>query len=198
MIILGRLLVRLLSFLLLLVLAVVGLAAAVFCVQGGRATLSLTHLAALVHLPQFRATLGTFLGSLEASGPVAIIALLCAIGAVLLGLVLLAGLLTPTRQWTVTLEREGEAGAISARRRALAAVAQTLALSAPGVTEARARARPRRTSGGKLQIRAARSRSVSEQAVRADLERVLEPLTGEFALTPKITTRLGESGDRVQ
>ncbi|MGI8623860.1 MAG: hypothetical protein ACR2NB_10365, partial [Solirubrobacteraceae bacterium] len=110
---------RLLAPLLLAVLAVAGAAAAVFCIQGGTATLSLHHLAGLLSLPDLRDAVRDFLDGLEGSGATAIVPLLGGLGAIVLGLALLAGLLVPRRERLVRLE-DRPAGPILARRRALA------------------------------------------------------------------------------
>ncbi|HEY6396311.1 MAG TPA: hypothetical protein VIX82_02540, partial [Solirubrobacteraceae bacterium] len=95
MILLARALVRLVSFLLLVILAVAGIVLAVFCIDTGTSGPSLGKLASILHLGSVRDTVGHWLAQLEASGSVAVIAGLCGLGAILLGLLLLAGLLVP-------------------------------------------------------------------------------------------------------
>lgn len=197
MILLLRALVRILAFVLLVVLAVAGLASAVFSIQGGTATLSLHYLSGLVGLPSLRDTVGDFLGSLEASGPTAIVALLAGLGAMLLGLALLAGLLVPRRERLVTLRDEDE-GSIAARRRVLAQLGESLARGAGGVTEAKVRARPSRTGGGRLAVRATRSRSAPPEEVRKRVEQALAPLTEPWELKARVATRLGQPRARVE
>lgn len=197
MVLLARALVRILAFVLLVVLAVAGLAIAVFSIQGGTATLSLPHLAEILSLASFRDTVGTFLDSLAASGPVAIIALVCGLGAVLLGLLLLAGLLAPRRERLVTL-RDDKEGLVTARRRVLGRLGAVLTEGTPGVTDAKVRARPTRRGGGRLAVRATRSRTASADEVRGRVEEALAPLTEPWNLKAKVGVRLGEGAARVE
>ena len=95
----------------------------------------------------------------EASGPIALVAALSGLGAVLLGLLLMAGVLVSRRERLVTLA-EGQRGSLAARRRPLAQAATALVEQVRGVTEARVRMRPRRTGGGRLAVRASQSRRV--------------------------------------
>ena len=132
MIALARVLVRLVAFLLLVLLAVAGLAVAVFSIDTGTTGPSLGRLAELLHLASLRDTVGAWLDQLEASGSVAVVGGLCGLGAVLVGLVLLAGLLVPRRERLITMP-SAVSGDLAARRRPLAQVAQTLAEQARGV-----------------------------------------------------------------
>jgi len=89
----ARALARLLALVLTTTLAVVGLAVAVFSVQGDRSTLSLPNLVRQARLDDVHAHVGVFLSQLEAPGPIAKVAALAGAGAVLLGLMLLFGVL---------------------------------------------------------------------------------------------------------
>ena len=71
MIVLARLLARVVSFVVLLALALAGLALAVFCIGTGTDGPSLAHLASLLELASFRDTTGAWLSGLEAPGSVA-------------------------------------------------------------------------------------------------------------------------------
>lgn len=197
MILLARALVRVLAFVLLVALAVAGLAVAVFSIQGGTSTLSLPHLAKILHLSGLRDKVGPFLDSLAASGPVAIVALLCGLGAVLLGVLLVAGLLAPRRERLVTL-RDDEEGSIAARRRVLGHLGQSLAEGTRGVTEAKVRARPARFRGGRLAVRATHSRTTSADDVRTRVAESLAPLTEPWDLKARVGVRLGEGRARVE
>ena len=86
-----RALARVVSFLLLAALALVGLAAAVSCIGSGDGTLSLPWLADQARLPELRDEVGGWLDRLEADGPVAWRSALGGLAAMLLGLLLLAG-----------------------------------------------------------------------------------------------------------
>ena len=185
MIALARVLVRLVAFLLLVLLAVAGLAVAVFSIDTGTTGPSLGRLAELLHLASLRDTVGAWLDQLEASGSVAVVAGLCGLGAVLVGLVLLAGLLVPRRERLITMP-SAVSGDLAARRRPLAQVAQTLAEQARGVTGARARAKPRRRSGGRLRMRVSRGRSEDAGLVRSAVASRLAELTEAFQLKARV------------
>jgi len=185
MILLARALVRLVSFLLLAILAVTGLALAIFCISTGTTGPSLGGLASALHLASVRTTVGHWLGQLEATGSVAVIAGVCGLGAILLGLLLLAGLLVPRRERLVTLASDGE-GTLAARRRPLAQAAQTLVEQVPSVTDARARVRPRRKAGGRLRVRASRTRTADPGQVRSAVVDQLRELTDPFTLATRV------------
>ncbi|MBV9002418.1 MAG: hypothetical protein JO304_25405 [Solirubrobacterales bacterium] len=188
MIVLARGLVRLVGFVALLVLAAAGLVLAVFCIGTGTSGPSLGRLAKLLHLASLRGTVGHWLGQLEAHGSVAVIAGACGFGAILLGLLLLAGVLVPRRERLVTLSR-GEPGTLAARRRALAQAATTLVERVRGVTEARVRVRPRRTTGGRLSVRASHTRRADPGQVQTAVHESLGGLTEPFNLKARLEMR---------
>jgi len=189
-VILLRALVRVVSFLLLVVLALAGLAAAVAMIDPG-------GLAGAVGLPRVRDTVGNWLDALGGPGAIDLASVLGGVLAVLLGLALLAGLLIPRRERLLVL-RSGSAGTIAARRRALAQVATALVEQTRGVTEAKVKARPHRRRGGRLRVRAARPRPAPAREVERAIAGHLEGLTGPFALKARIHTHTGERGSRVQ
>ncbi len=197
MILVLKTLVRLIGFLLAVVLCVVGLALAVFSIQGGKSGLSIPHLAHLVHLPQLRHDVDNFLTRLEASGPVALVALASGVGAVIIGVLLLIGILVPTRERLLTISGSGD-DALLARRRPLAALARSLAESADEVSEAKVRARPRRRGGGKLTVSAEHTPATGATAARSAVEEALAPLTGPLALSVKVRMHAGQDRARVQ
>jgi hypothetical protein len=195
MILVARALVRLVSFLLLVILAVAGIVVAVFCIGTGTSGPSLGKLASILHLASIRDTVGHWLGQLESSGSVAVIAGVCGLGAILLGLLLLTGLLVPRRERLVTLASDGE-GTLAARRRPLGQAAQTLVEQVRGVTQARARVRPRRRAGGRLRVRASRTRTADPTQVSAAVNEQLRELTDPFTLTARV--EVAREGARVQ
>ena len=195
--IVARLLVRVLAFVLLLALALVGLAAAVFAIQGDEETLSFHNLASLTGLPEARDAMAGWFQQIGASGPAAVVALICGIGAILLGVVLILGVLVPRRERLVALDLL-DTGALTTRRRPLAGAAQTLVEQARGVTEAKVRARPRRRSGGTLRVRAERTRHTDATQARQDVEERLKPLTEPFGLRTKVAIRVSARGPRVE
>lgn len=195
MIVFARALVRLVGFVALLALAVAGLALAVFCIGTGTTGPSLGRLASLLHLASFRGTVGEWLGDLEASGSVAVIAGLCGVGAILLGLLLLAGIFVPRRERLVTLSH-GEPGTVAARRRPLAQIATVLIERVRGVTQARVRVRPRRRVGGRLSIRASRTPRADPREVQGAVRDALRDLTEPFKLRARVELR--RRGARVE
>lgn len=195
MIVLARLLVRLVGFLGLLLLAAVGIVLAIFCIGKGTSGPSLGGLAKLLHLASLRGTVGHWLGQLEASGSVAVIAGLCGLGAILLGLLLLTGITVPRRERLVTLA-SGEPGRVAARRRVLAQVAVALVEQVRGVSEARVRVRPLRRPGGRLAVRASRTRPSDPRQVKSTVREHLRALTGPFNL--RVRVEVPRRGARVE
>jgi hypothetical protein len=195
MIVLARALVRLVGFVALVALAAAGLALAVFCIGTGTSGPSLGRLAELLHLGSLRGTVGQWLSQLETHGSVAALAGACGIGAMLLGLLLLAGVLVPRRERLVTLSRL-ESGTVAARRRPLAQVATALVERERGVTEARVRVRPMRRTGGRLSVRASRARHADPGQVEAAVGEALGGLTEPFKLKARVDLR--RQGARVE
>ena len=185
MILLARALVRLVSFLLLVILAVAGIVVAVFCIGTGTSGPSLGKLASILHLASVRDTVGHWLGQLESSGSVAVVAGLCGLGAILFGMLLLTGLLVPRRERLVTLASDGD-GTLAARRRPLGQAAETLVEQVRGITHARAHVRPRRRAGGRLRVRASRTRTADPTQVSAAVNEQLRELTDPFTLTARV------------
>lgn len=194
--ILLRTLVRLVAFVLLVVLAVVGLAVAVCCVHTGTQSLSLSWLARQVHLPQLRDQVGSLLATVEAHGPTALLTALAGVAAILLGLLLLVGVLGRRRERVVTLA-DGADGRLDARRRPLAQVAAALVEQVRGVTTARAKVRSRRRRGARVRLVAARTSTADPADVQRDAGDALADLNGAFALRTRVRTELGDRGSRV-
>ncbi len=185
MILLARAVVRIVGFLALLTLAAAGIVLAVFCIGTGTSGPSLGRLAVLAHLPSLRDNVGDWLARLEAPGSVAVIAGLCGLGAIAIGVLLLVGVFARRRERLVTLVR-GERGVISARRRPLAQIAGSLAEQVRGVTQTRVRVRPHRGVGGRLSVRATRTRSSDPEQVRGSVREQLGTLTDPFALRVRV------------
>jgi hypothetical protein len=176
-----RLLAAVVSFLLLMVMAVGGIVVAIFCIRGGAATLSLHHLASLISLPGLRDKLGPWLDSLEADGPAAALAALCGAGGVLLGIGLLIGALVPRRERVLVVERT-DRGTITARRRAVGNALADLAERPREILSAKAKVSPnRKRPGGRTRIKLTEAAGTDErqQAVQArtDLEDLAEALS---------------------
>ncbi len=198
MILLLRAIARFVVLVLLVALALVGLTVAVFSIQGGDKPLSLPGLAAHVRLPEVRETVGDYLDQLEEDGPLAKISALAGAGAVLAGVLLLLGVLAPRREQLVIYDN-GEAGGLRARRRALAGVAEALAEQVRGVTEAKARVRPRgRLRSGRLRVTASYPRSEQDREVEKRVLDAVSPLVESSGLTPRVELRVGKRGARVE
>jgi len=190
--------VLVLGFVLLALLALVGLAAAVFEINGGRGTVSLSHLATLIQLPELRHTVGEYLHHLGVSGPVASVSVAAGVGAVVVGVLLLAGVFVPRRERLIALG-ETERGPMLARRRALARVAAALAEQPRGVTQARGRARPRRGGrGGTVRVRATREAARERSQTEGEIQARLASLSGPFELVVRVDARRVTDSRRVQ
>jgi hypothetical protein len=170
----ARALARLVGTLLLIVLAVGGIVVAVFCIPGDEETLSLPHLASLLHLDELRSTIGGWFEGLEASGPDAALAALCGLGAIALGLLLLIGAIVPGRDRLLTLD-EAEEGRLTAQRRPTQKALESLAERPGDVLAAKARVRPHRTGrGGRASLVLTKTKTTDEtprgERARADLQ----------------------------
>jgi hypothetical protein len=177
-----RLIAAVVAFLLLVVIAVGGLVVALFCLRGGDATLSLAHLAHLLSLDELRQTVGGWFGTLEADGPVAALAALCGVGAVLLGIALIVGALVPRREHLLIISRE-ERGTIAARPRAAGAALSSVAERPRDVRKARARVKPNRERvGGRARLRLVRSERIDERPAATQARAELEDLADSMSL----------------
>lgn len=198
MVLLLRALARLVGFVVLLALALAGLAAAVFSISGGDGTLTLPGLVELARLDDFSEDVGAFFERLESDGSAAVVAALAGLGAVVLGLGLLVGALVAGRERLLVLHR-GQDGTVAARRRAVAQTASALAEQPRDVVSAKAKVRPRRRgTGGRLRLTAYHAQTASEPAVEDAARRQLEPLTGPFSLRVKVDGRVPRRGGRVR
>lgn len=193
MILLARLLARLLGIALVALLALAGLAAAVFGIQGGHRTLSLAALAGHLRLPQLRADTGRFLTQLTAPGPVALVAAVCGAGAVLLGLVLLLGAWTRPRPRRIVLARTTD-GSLGALRRPLSRTLTARLVKHDEVQQARTRARPRRRgAGGRIRVTARAAagteRRQARTVARAESARWLQGLPLQIRVSSRRPSR---------
>lgn len=191
-----RILSRLVGFALLLVLAVGGLAVAVFCIGGGDATLGLANLASLLSLDRLRDTVGPWLESLEADGALAATAALCGLGAVALGIGLLVGALVPRRERLLVIRR-ADRGDVTARRRAVASALSDLAERPREILGAKAKVRPhRRRAGGRARIKLVRGVGTDERAAAAESRRALSDLGEAMSLKLRSVSHRRRHGGR--
>lgn len=194
-----RVLARVAGIALMLVLALAGLGVALFCLDGF-IRLGSARPDRLLHLPVVRDHVGNFLHQVSAPGPAAGLALLCGVGALVLGVLLLVGVLAPRRQRLVFLERDDGEGALAARPGPLREMAGALAQSTPGAT---AVTRPRlrragRLRPGQLTVSASRSRTHDAAQVARNIDERLQPLTAPFGVRSHVHVRSAERGSRVQ
>ncbi len=194
-----RTLARVVGVLWMLVLALLGLAVAMYCVDA-LVGLGSIRPDRLLHLPSVRDHVGHFLNQLAAPGSTAGLALLCGLGAMLLGVLLVIGVIGRRRQHLVILEQDGQTGTIAARRRPLRDMARALAEPVHGVTSVK---RPsltlsRRGTRGTLKVNATRTRIADPRELQGAVEKAVEPVTEPFGLAPRVRVRLGESGNRAQ
>lgn len=192
-----RILAAIVGLLLLVAIAVGGVVVAVFCLRGDSATLSLAHLAELLSLDTLRDKVGTFLASLEADGPVAALAALCGVGAVLLGIGLIVGALMPRRESRLIIERD-ERGTISARRRAVGDALADLAERPREVLRAKARVHPNRSRpGGRARLKLTEAAGTDQRPVAEQSRRELEQLGESLSLKLQRVSRRPRRGGRV-
>jgi hypothetical protein len=185
-ILLLRALVRLLGFLLLIALALVGLGFAVAALFGDQLGVQLEGSA-----------VSRWLERLEGDGTQGLEAVIGG-GMILLGLLLLIGALAPRRERRAVLEQD-EHGTLDARRRPLAQMFTALAERTRGVTHARAKLRlGRRAHHGRLVLRAERPRTIESAAVRKSVQSDVGELAAAFGLKTRIQAPLGRRGRRVQ
>jgi hypothetical protein len=189
-----RALARATAFLLLVVLAALGLATAIFSLQSDSNTLSLPRLAAHVQLPQFQDIVGDYLSSLEGNGPTAWISVGAGAAAVGLGLLLLVGELAPRRERLLVLE-EHDGSTLAARRRPLTQIADALAEQERGVTVAKTRLRSSRLRpGGRLRLTAFHPRNRRSEEIVSRVRSAVQPLADAFHLQTRVRARTGERG----
>jgi hypothetical protein len=182
-----------------LVLALFGLAVAMYCVDA-LVGLGSVRPDRLLGLPGVRRHVGRFLDQVAAPGSTAGLALLCGLGAMLLGIALLIGLLGRRKQRLVILEQDDQTGAIAARRRPLGEMARSLAEPADGATSVKRPTLALSRSGtrGTLRVNATRARGTDPRELSTAIEHAVEPITEPFGLKPRVRVRLGENENRVQ
>jgi hypothetical protein len=193
-----RILTRLVGMLWMLALALLGLGVAVYCLDGF-ISLGSARPDRVLGLTGVRRHVGRFLDQIGLPGPTAALGLLCGLGAILIGLVLLAGTLRSRKERLIVLERDAS-GTLAAKPRTLGAMARAMAEQAPGATNIR---RPRlklsrRGDRGRLKITASRARTSDPREVQSAISTRLEPISEPFALKPRVRVRLGERRERVQ
>ena len=199
MVLILRAIGRLVALLLLLALALLGLATAIFSIQGDTRALSLPTLARHLQLPQLRELVDDFLSRLEAGGPVAWVSVGGGAAAIVFGVLLLVGALVPRRERLVVLEQNGGQVRLAARRRALAQIAGALVEQVRGVTDERTRVRPRRVGrGGRLTVAAYHSRTFPSSEIEQRASAAVTQLADAFSLKLRVHARRGTGKARVE
>jgi hypothetical protein len=181
---------RLVTFVLLLALAIVGLLAAVSGIVG------VASVAEAVRLPEIRDVVGGWLQSIDGPSELPRATALLALGAVLLGLLLLAGALGRTPDRLVVME-ERDGGTLGARPRALGQAADALIGRVRGITDRRVRVRARR-GRGRLDVRATHTRAIEARAVESEVSSALAPLSDAFGVQTRVRPQLADDGRRVE
>jgi len=190
----ARGLARLIALALSATLAVAGLAAAIFSIQGDSSTVSLPGLASHVRLDDLHASIGMFLEDLQADGPIAKVAALAGAGAVLIGLLLAFGVLARRREPRV-LMRSDDAGTIAARPGAVSQAAVTVAERSRDVLHANAKTTARRRGiGGRLRLTVHHAQSTQRAGVTAASRDRVQALTDAFSLRLRMRGRLPRRG----
>lgn len=180
-------LARLVTFLLLVALALAGLALAVFSIGGGEATISLPGLAELIRLDILRDSVGDLLANVEDGGSIETVSALAGLGAVALGCLLLLGAFGSRRERLVTLPHDGD-GELAARRRPLGHMAVALADQVRDATPTKVRVRAsRRGPGGRMDVAVDHPKTAEGVADRTAGS--LEPLTKPFNLKANVRAR---------
>ena len=193
-----RALARVIGMLLMLALGLVCLGVALYCLDG-LISLGSIRPDRLLHLPSVRHHVGHFLAQLAAPGSTAALALAGGVVAVLIGLVLLAGVLRSGKERLLLVDR-GSDGTLAARPRTVRAMAQALAEQASGATSIK---RPklklsRGGTRGRMTVTAASTPTSDQDQVKAGVIKQLEPLSEPLHLRTRVRVYVGERGERVQ
>ncbi len=197
--VLARALARLIGAIWMLVIALFGLGVALYCVD------ALVHLGSarpdrLLHLSRVSRRVGRFLEQLAAPGTTVWLVLLCGLGAMAVGGLLLMGTLRSSRQRLAVLDADSGEGTLAARPRVLGDMSRYLAQQSEGATGVK---RPRLSlsrSGrrGRLTLRSARTRTSDAQAVKQALTDAVAPVSEPFALKPRVSVKVAQGRGRVQ
>lgn len=182
---------RLVEMLLMAVIALIGIGVGLYCLDG-LVSLGSSRPDRLLHLPRLRAHVGHFLAQIAAPGPDAILALVAGVVAVVVGLLLLAGLLGSRRERLLVIESDDERGTLSARPRTIGQMVRHETERAPGVTGVKRPKAKLARSGrdGSLKVLAARGPDPDAGTVDAAVHERIDPLSGRLHLSPNIRVRL--------
>lgn len=186
-------LARVVEVLLMAAIALIGLGIGLYSLDGA-ISLGSARPDRLLHLPTFRHNVGHFLAQLAAPGPVAVLALLGGIAAVIVGLLLAVGLLGSRRERLLVIEDDDGEGGLYARRRTIAQMAREETERAPGVTSTKRPTVRLARSGrrGRLRVLAARGPDPDAETVDRAVHERLDPIAETLNLRTDIRVRLAE------
>jgi hypothetical protein len=195
----ARALARLIGAIWMLVLALLGLGVALYCLDAV-IDLGSARPDRIVHLSTVSSHVGRFLARIAAPGTTAALAFVCGLGAMAIGLLLLVGTLRSSRQRLVVLDDDSARGTVAARPRVLGDMSRYLAQQTEGAARGK---RPRLSlsrSGrrGRLKLRSTRTRTSDPQAVKQALTDAVAPVSEPFGLTPRVSVSLSDGRGRVQ
>jgi hypothetical protein len=185
---------RLVELLLMATIALIGLGIGLYCFSL-LISLGSARPDRLLHLPLVRARVGHFLAQLAAPGPTATLALLCGVGAIVIGLWLLAGLLGSRRERLLVVEDgPGGDGGLYARQRTVSRMVRAETVLAPGVTAVkRPKVRLARSGRrGRVKVLAARGADPDPGTVDAAVHDRVDPILEPLGLRGDIRVRLEE------
>jgi hypothetical protein len=194
-----RPLARLIGGIWMLVIALFGLAVALYCLDG-LIQLGSARPDRLVHAQRISRHVGRFLEQISAPGSTAWLAVLCGLGAMAIGLILLFGTVRSSRQRLAVLDADSITGTVAARPRVLGDMTRDLAEQTEGAAHVK---RPRLSlsrSGrrGRLRVRSNRTRTSDPKAVKQAVVEAVKPVTVPFSLTPRVSVKLSQGRGRVQ
>jgi hypothetical protein len=184
-------LARLVEMLLMAAIALLGIGVGLYCLSR-LISLGSARPDRLLHLPRVRHAVGHFLAQMNAPGPVAVLGLICGIGAVVIGLLLLIGLLGTRRERLLTVEQDHAHGDLLARRRTVAQMVRDVTLRTPGVTSVkRSRVRVSRNGRrGRLRLLAGRGPDSDAGTVDAAIHERVDPITSGLGLKGTVRAKL--------
>lgn len=196
---LARPLAHLVGAIWMVVIALFGIGVALYCVDAV-VNLGSVRPDRLLHLAGVRRHVGRFLAQISAPGSTAGLALVCGLGAMAIGVLLLVGTLRSSRQRLAVLDADSETGTVAARPRVLGEMSRQLAEQTEGAARVN---RPRVSLSrggrrGRLKVRSTRTRASDPQAVRRALTDAVAPVSEPFSLTPRVSVKVADGRGRVQ
>jgi hypothetical protein len=199
MMLLLRAFARLVGAILMLVIALFGLGLALYCLDA-LVSLGSARPDRLVQLSSVSRHVGRFLAQIAAPGTTAGLALLCGVGAMAIGTLLVLGTLRSSRRRLAVLDADSANGTVAARPRVLGDMSRDLAQQTEGAARVKRPHLSLSRSGrrGRLRVRSTRTRTSDPRAVKQALTDAVAPVTEPFSLKPRVSVKLAEGRGRVQ